>query len=112
ILEYARLQANAEVLESRDFRLDQLIETAADLLRPQVLAKGLAFDLACDPSLRMNVHGDPGRLNRVLLNVIGNAVKFTSEGRIRVRANLARQPFRLQLTVEDTGIGIAPEMQE
>lgn len=114
ILEYARLQANAEVLESRDYRLDQLIETAVDLMRPQALVKGLAFELAFDPSLRMDVRGDPVRLNRVLLNVIGNAVKFTSEGGIRVRATIARQSsaYQLRLTVEDTGIGISPEMHE
>lgn len=114
ILEYARLEASAEVLESRDFRLDQLIETAADLLRPQALAKGLTFDLACDASVRIDVHGDPVRLNRVLLNVIGNAIKFTSDGRIGLRAGISRQPsaYQLNLTVEDTGIGIAPEMHE
>jgi signal transduction histidine kinase/HPt (histidine-containing phosphotransfer) domain-containing protein len=114
ILEYARLEASAEVLESRDFRLDQLIESAADLLRPQALAKGLAFDLSCDGSARMHAHGDPVRLNRVLLNVIGNAVKFTSDGRIGLRATIARQPsgYQLRLTVDDTGIGIAPEMHE
>jgi signal transduction histidine kinase/DNA-binding NarL/FixJ family response regulator len=114
ILEYARLEASAEVLESRDFRLDQLIETAADLLRPQALAKGLAFDLSCDASARMQVHGDPVRLNRVLLNVIGNAIKFTSDGRIGLRATIARQQpgYQLKLTVEDTGIGIAAEMHE
>lgn len=114
ILEYARLQANAEVMESRNFRLDQLIETAVDLLRPQALAKGLAFDLACDASVRVDVHGDPVRLNRVLLNVIGNAIKFTSEGSIGVLATIARQSsgYQLRLTVEDTGIGIAPEMHE
>jgi signal transduction histidine kinase/HPt (histidine-containing phosphotransfer) domain-containing protein len=114
ILEYARLEASAEVLESRDFRLDQLIETAADLLRPQALAKGLAFDLSCDASARMQVHGDPVRLNRLLLNVIGNAIKFTSDGRIGLLATIARQQsaYQLRLTVEDTGIGIAPEMHE
>jgi signal transduction histidine kinase/HPt (histidine-containing phosphotransfer) domain-containing protein/ActR/RegA family two-component response regulator len=114
ILEYARLEASAEVLESRDFRLDQLIETAADLLRPQAHAKGLAFDLSCDASVRMQVHGDAVRLNRVLLNVIGNAIKFTSDGRIGLRATIARQPsgYQLRLTVEDTGIGIVPEMHE
>lgn len=113
-LEYARLEASAEVLESRDFRLDQLIETAVNLLRPQALAKGLMFDLACDASVRTDVLGDPVRLNRVLLNVIGNAIKFTADGRIGLRASIAQQQagYRLHLTVEDTGIGIAPEMHE
>lgn len=80
ILEYARLEASTETLETRDFRLDQLIETAADLMCPQAFSKGLTFDLACDASVSTSVHGDPVRLNRILLNLIGNAIKFTPRG--------------------------------
>jgi len=114
ILEYARLEASTETLETRDFRLDQLIEAAADLMRPQALAKGLAFDLSRDSSLSTKVHGDPVRLNRVLLNLIGNAIKFTATGRITIRAavELHRDSRLLRVTVEDTGIGIAPGMHE
>ena len=71
VLEYARLEASTETLEPRNFRLDQLIETAAELMRPQALGKGLTFDLACDASVHASVHGDPVRLNRILLIVHG-----------------------------------------
>jgi len=114
ILEYARLEASAETLETRDFRLDQLIETAADLMRPQAFAKGLSFDLACDPTISTSVHGDPVRLNRILLNLIGNAIKFTPSGGISVHASIERHDDQalLRAVVRDTGIGIAPDMHE
>lgn len=114
ILEYARLEASAETLETHDFRLDQLIETAADLMRPQAFGKGLAFDLACDATVNTSVHGDPVRLNRILLNLIGNAIKFTPSGGIGLKATAARHDDHvlLRITIRDTGIGIAPDMHE
>jgi signal transduction histidine kinase/DNA-binding NarL/FixJ family response regulator len=114
ILEYARLEASAETLETRDFRLDQLIEAAADLMRPQAFGKGLTFDLACDAAVSTSVHGDPVRLNRILLNLIGNAIKFTPSGGIGLNATAARHDDHvlLRITIRDTGIGIAPDMHE
>lgn len=114
ILEYARLEASTETLETRDFRLDQLIETAADLMRPQALGKGLSFELACDATVNTSVHGDPVRLNRILLNLIGNAIKFTPHGGIALNATAERHGDHvlLHMTVRDTGIGIAPDMHE
>lgn len=114
VLEYARLEASTETLETRDFRLHQLIETAADLMRPQASSKGLTFDLASDATLNTSVHGDPVRLNRILLNLIGNAIKFTPRGGIAVNAAAERHDDHvlLRITVRDTGIGIAPGMHE
>lgn len=114
ILEYARLEASAETLETRDFRLDQLIETAVDLMRPQAFGKGLTFDLACDATVNTSVHGDPVRLNRILLNLIGNAIKFTPRGGIGLNATAEHHDDHalLRITVRDTGIGIAPDMHE
>lgn len=114
ILEYARLEASTEALETRDFRLDQLIETAADLMRPQAFGKGLTFDLACDATVNTSVHGDPVRLNRILLNLIGNAIKFTPSGGISLNAKTERHDDHalLRIIVRDSGIGIAPDMHE
>lgn len=114
ILEYARLEASTEALETRDFRLDQLIETAVDLMRPQAFGKGLSFDLDSDATVSTSVHGDPVRLNRILLNLIGNAIKFTPSGSISLSATAERHDDHvlLRITVLDTGIGIAPDMHE
>ena len=114
ILEYARLEASSETLETRDFHLDQLIDAAAELMRPQAFGKGLTFDLACDASVHTSAHGDPVRLNRILLNLIGNAIKFTPSGGIAVNAVAERHDdhILLRITVRDTGIGIAADMHE
>lgn len=114
ILEYARLEASTEALETRDFRLGQLIESAADLMRPQASSKGLAFELACDATVNISVHGDPVRLNRILLNLIGNAIKFTPRGGIGLTASAEQRDEHvlLHISVRDTGIGIAPDMHE
>lgn len=115
ILEYARLEAGTEVLERRNFHLGQLIEAAVDLMRPQVEAKNLAFGLTLDVQAAAYANGDPVRLNRVLLNLIGNAIKFTEAGHIDVSALVeTRSPSEriLRILVSDTGIGVAAEMQE
>lgn len=114
ILDYAKLEAKAETLEPRDFDLPNLIEATVGLMRPQAEAKGLSLDLALDLGGTGRVHGDPVRLNRVLLNLLGNAIKFTDDGNIRVVATLAAAPggSSLEVTVQDTGIGIPPEMRE
>ncbi|MBR0906206.1 hybrid sensor histidine kinase/response regulator [Bradyrhizobium liaoningense] len=114
VLEYARLEASTEMLETRDFRLDQLIEAAADLLRPQAIGKNLTFDLASDATVNTVVHGDPVRLNRILLNLIGNAIKFTPSGGIGLSATAERHDDHvlLRVSVRDTGIGIAPDLHE
>jgi signal transduction histidine kinase/ActR/RegA family two-component response regulator/HPt (histidine-containing phosphotransfer) domain-containing protein len=113
ILEYARLEAGTELLDRRTFNLGQLVIAAADLLRPQAEAKGLRLEVGIDASASGHVSGDAVRLNRVLLNLLGNAIKFTETGRIDVEATLTSQATQaeLRLSVRDTGIGIACDMQ-
>jgi signal transduction histidine kinase/response regulator of citrate/malate metabolism len=113
ILEYARLEAGTETLERRNFHLDRLIEAAADLMRPQAAAKGLALRVSL-AGAAVPVNGDPVRINRVLLNLIGNAIKFTERGYVDVQAALEPTGAGrvLRLSISDTGIGVAPEMQE
>jgi signal transduction histidine kinase/CheY-like chemotaxis protein len=110
ILEYARLDAGTETLEQRSFALGALIEAAVDLMRPQAEAKGLTLDVDVDASAATSVLGDPVRLNRILLNLLGNAIKFTAHGHIHLQATL--DASMLRVAIEDTGIGIAPEMHE
>jgi signal transduction histidine kinase/ActR/RegA family two-component response regulator/HPt (histidine-containing phosphotransfer) domain-containing protein len=111
ILEYARLEAGTEVLDQRNFRLDQLICAAVDLMRPEAQAKALTLDLALPGDVAGVVHGDPVRLNRVLLNLLGNAIKFTERGRITLEAAFENDSI-LRISVSDTGIGVRAEMHE
>ncbi len=116
ILDYARLENDQEALDLRDFDLHRLVGDTVELIRPQAAAKGLVLALAIDAPPDIILHSDPRRLGRVLINLLGNAVKFTPQGRIAISVALepgAAKPGQvLRLTVQDTGIGIAPEMHE
>jgi CheY-like chemotaxis protein len=90
------------------------VRDVATLLSGAAQLKGLALEIALDPALPQSVLGDPLRLKQVLLNLAGNAIKFTSQGRVFISATLSqKQAGRVwvQFEVADTGIGIAPEHQ-
>ena len=108
VLDVAKLEAGAVRIELARFDLHALIVGAADLFGSAAAARGLSIDLVCDAPAQMFVMGDAGRIQQVLANLIGNAIKFTSEGRIVIGAVRA-DGDRWRLTVADPGIGIAPD---
>ena len=116
VLEYGRHGANAGKVELRDFDLRRLAAEALDLFRPQTESKGVVLDLVVAPAVPGWIRCDRARLERILLNLLGNAVKFTPRGRITL--SLAAAPadpagrIGLRLAVADTGIGITDEMRE
>ncbi|MFN8587223.1 MAG: ATP-binding protein [Candidatus Eisenbacteria bacterium] len=114
ILDFSKIEAGRMTLERIEFRAEDVVEEVAELLAPRAQAKGL--DLLClvPPGLPSLLEGDPGRIRQVLLNLVGNAIKFTEKGRIA----LAVEPLecgdgtqRLRFSVRDTGIGIPKERQ-
>ena len=109
ILDFAKLEGHHLTIESVPFSLRDCIGQSTDMLLAPARNKGLS--LLCDISsdVPAQVRGDPTRLRQILLNLIGNAIKFTSAGYIRVLVQPAGSA--IQFTVEDTGIGIAPEQQ-
>jgi signal transduction histidine kinase/DNA-binding NarL/FixJ family response regulator len=108
ILDISKLEAGKVELERTDFHLGDTIRAAAGLLRPSALQKGLPLVCAIDPTMERRVNGDPFRLRQVLVNLIGNAVKFTESGRVEVRAGAdPSDPALIRIEVEDTGIGMA-----
>ena len=114
MLDLSRIEAGELQLERAPFELLPLLESVRDLVAPQATHKGLALRFEPAPELPRSVLGDPVRLRQVLLNLLGNAVKFTAEGSVTLRAvELQREAARstLRLEVADTGIGIAPEHQ-
>ena len=112
ILDLSKIEAGRLELEAIAFDLPTVIEDIADLLAGAAHAKGLELvvDVAADiPSLR----GDPGRVRQVLANLMGNAVKFTSSGRVAVSARVVRASgagTTVRIEVDDTGIGVKPEV--
>jgi CheY-like chemotaxis protein/HPt (histidine-containing phosphotransfer) domain-containing protein len=112
ILDFSRLEAGQLPLESVDFSLPQLLEELVSLLSAMAAEHGLALEIAVGPEAPAWLRGDPTRLRQVLLNLAGNAVKFTPHGRVRLRVDAAPAPDRhakLLFEVRDTGIGMTPQ---
>jgi CheY-like chemotaxis protein len=110
-LQFSELAAGRVVLEEAEFNLGEVIDSVAALYRPKAEAKGLSFSMSLDAGLPQGAVGDAVRLREILSQVLANAVKFTAQGEIGIRA--ASEPvgvgrFRLIVDVRDTGIGIAP----
>ena len=109
ILDFSRVESGRLELESLTFDLKGLMIEASELLTFQASVKGLQLSSDVDPRLPDAVVGDPGRLRQVLINLGGNAVKFTASGQVILRVRCAEQDHsRVELVfeVEDTGIGI------
>jgi signal transduction histidine kinase len=90
ILDLSRIEVGGVEFERVDFRLAEVLEQARSLLASQALERGLALSLALDEGLPPVVRGDPTRLRQVLLNLVGNALKFTHEGEVAVSASRGR----------------------
>ncbi|MPY69859.1 MAG: response regulator [Alphaproteobacteria bacterium] len=109
ILDFSKLEAGRMELDIKPFSLEALAGTVTDVLMPEAQAKALRLDIAVDPALPRSVMGDEGRLRQILLNLAGNAIKFTDEGSVRIEARVAEQEghlWRVLFRVIDTGIGI------
>jgi signal transduction histidine kinase/CheY-like chemotaxis protein len=112
ILDFSRMETGQLVLEQIDFGMCEMIEQVRSLIHPMALEKGLAFDVRLAPGLPAVVRGDPTRLRQILLNLVGNAVKFTCSGSVSLQVTCAEDAagrVRYRFEVRDTGIGIAPD---
>ncbi|MDJ0836516.1 MAG: response regulator [Acidobacteriota bacterium] len=112
VLDFSKIEAGKLELESIDFDLRNLVEETADLLAFKAYEKNLNFVAYLHPEVDTYVKGDPGRIRQILLNLAGNAVKFTEEGEIVIRGDLVsgdEKEVRVRFSVRDTGIGIPPE---
>ncbi len=109
ILDYSKIEAGKLDLETLDFDLRALLDDFAAMLATRAQDKGLEFVCAADPQVPAHLQGDPGRLRQVLINLAGNAIKFTHQGEVAVRAYLESETDTeavLRFSIKDTGIGI------
>ncbi|MEL6651365.1 MAG: ATP-binding protein, partial [Bacteroidota bacterium] len=109
VLDYSRIEAQNLELEEVPFALTQTIREVVDILNIRAQKRGYKIQYQIEDSLDRNLKGDPIRLKQILMNIIGNAVKFTFEGGIVVRAEdigLKDQKQMVRISVRDTGIGI------
>jgi len=109
ILDLSKIEAGHLRVLSEPFELAHAIRASAKLMAPAVRQKGLSFECSVADDVPAIVVGDGLRLRQILINLIGNAAKFTSDGSVTVRAGVAGA--MVQIEVIDTGIGIVPERQ-
>src|SRR5689334_15331597 len=111
LLDYSKIEAGKIDLEARPFALSALIEDTTELLAPRAQAKQIEIAAYVDDRLPREVVGDAARLRQVLLNLAGNAIKFTEKGGVALIVEPGTWPNEISFLVRDTGIGIAPEAQ-
>ena len=114
ILDYSKLAAGRVTIEITDFDVRETMDEVTDLLAAQAHLKGLSFACRVPPGVATYLRGDPSRIRQVLVNLVGNAIKFTEAGEVVIALDPVTQeagPVALRFSVRDTGIGIPPERQ-
>ena len=110
ILDFSKIKAGKLTLEKVDFKLKDILENVKGVLEHRIRKKGLEFRSEIDPRIPAALRGDPFRLNQILLNLVGNAIKFTDHGQILVKISQQDHTDKgvtLLFSVADTGIGIS-----
>jgi len=114
ILDISKIEAGKLVLEESDFSLTRLIASARELIGERAAARHLTLHCDIAPDLPDRLHGDPLRLQQILVNFLSNAAKFTEQGGITIAVRLLAKDgagYLARFSVQDTGIGIAPDVQ-
>ncbi len=114
ILDLSKIEAGKLEIERTNFNLDQVLNNVAGMFSLKAQEKGLALNFRVDPRVPLALIGDPLRLGQVLINLMGNAFKFTAAGEIRVSADVVNRDkdnITLAFSVKDTGIGMTGEQQ-
>jgi signal transduction histidine kinase/DNA-binding response OmpR family regulator/HPt (histidine-containing phosphotransfer) domain-containing protein len=111
ILDFSKVEAGKLELESIEFGLRETVEQAIEICAARAHAKGLELACAVDLEVPAKVRSDPMRLRQILINLVGNAIKFTEVGEVIVRVRAIGTDGLLRFEVVDTGIGISPDTQ-
>ncbi|MEQ1852303.1 MAG: PAS domain S-box protein, partial [Chthoniobacteraceae bacterium] len=115
VLDFSKIEAGMLTFEEIDFELSEVLEGVLDLFSGRALSKGVELSLIVSQDVPEYLSGDPGRLRQVLTNLVGNALKFTDKGEVRISVKLTAGSAggkRLRFEIADTGIGISPDQQE
>jgi Signal transduction histidine kinase len=115
ILDISKIEAGKMAIETSPFRVEVIMDNIRDMILPRTQEKGLEFTIVSDDSVPEMAIGDSLRISQVLLNITGNAVKFTSTGSITISCcakELSDNKLRLEFNVRDTGIGMNEEQQK
>ncbi|MBC2695790.1 MAG: response regulator [Desulfobacteraceae bacterium] len=114
ILDFSKIEAGKLMIDTHNFNLRDMIEETAAMLAERAHIKGLELATVLPVDLPVALSGDSSRLRQILVNLLGNAIKFTDRGEVVIRVEMLDQTkdkIRLRFEVADTGIGITPEIQ-
>ncbi len=115
ILDFSKIEARRLDLVDETYRLDSIIDGVAGLLQHKAIARGLDLKIDIDPRIPLTLKGDPGRLRQILMNLVGNGIKFTDQGSISIKACMLPQTESdarmIEISVSDSGIGMNEEQQ-
>ncbi|MBK1648710.1 hybrid sensor histidine kinase/response regulator [Rhabdochromatium marinum] len=116
ILDFSKIEAGHLEIEQTEFSLHELMANLSEMFALRAHEKGVELIVAIEPGTPTELIGDPTRLSQILINLTGNALKFTEQGEVQITADLASEPVDdgvpLRLRVRDTGAGIPPERLE
>ncbi len=115
ILDFSKIEAGKMTFEKIDFDLRETVKSAVELLSYQAQTKGLALNYSIQQNVHPQLVGDPSRLQQILLNLLGNAIKFTEKGEVFLEVAQLHETdgeIGLRFSVRDTGIGIPEETQK
>ncbi|MFZ1814446.1 MAG: response regulator [Rhizobiaceae bacterium] len=112
ILDYSKLSAGQVVLDLQPFKISGILDEAVQLLAARTIEKDIEMIVRIDPAMPECLIGDKGRVRQILLNIAGNAVKFTEFGHVSIDISPGADGTGLRLTIEDTGCGIPANRQE
>jgi signal transduction histidine kinase/DNA-binding NarL/FixJ family response regulator/Flp pilus assembly protein TadD len=115
ILDLSKIEAGKIIIEQTDFSLAETIQSVKDMLMLRAEEKGIALRTIIDPVIPALLTGDPTRINQILVNLAGNAVKFTEQGFVEIKATCLSdtgETLEVRVDITDTGIGIAPDYVE
>jgi signal transduction histidine kinase len=111
ILDFTKIEAGRLELESLEFDLLKTVADAVNLFKDAARRKGLALSVRWAPGTPARATGDPVRLRQILMNLLGNAIKFTDRGEVSLVVGTEREGDRVRFEIRDSGIGITPEAQ-
>jgi len=115
ILDISKIEAGKMTFEKKDFKLTELVSSVVDIFERRIEEKELKISFEIDKNIPEPLSGDAIRLNQILYNLIGNAVKFTENGKIEIKIHSVEQKLNdilLSISVKDTGIGISEDKQQ
>ena len=112
VLDFSRIEADRLEEEQVDLSPRELLSEVGSLLNPQLASKGLTLTIAPEDSVPETIRTSPLRLRQILVNLVGNAIKFTEDGEIRITARALQDRKELEIEISDTGIGMSEEQMD